>query len=39
MYTFRELGIVFLIGGISYGIMEILFRGYTHWSMLVTGGI
>lgn len=39
MYTFRELGIVFLIGGIGYGIMEILFRGYTHWSMLVTGGI
>ncbi len=39
MYTFREIGIVFLIGGIGYGIMEILFRGYTHWSMLVTGGI
>ena len=39
MYTFRELGIVFLIGGISYGIIEILFRGYTHWSMLITGGI
>lgn len=39
MYTFKELGLVFLIGGISYGIMEILFRGYTHWSMLVTGGI
>ena len=39
MYTFKELGLVFLIGGISYGIMEILFRGYTQWSMLVTGGI
>ena len=39
MYTFKELGLVFLVGGISYGIMEILFRGYTHWSMLVTGGI
>ena len=24
---------------ISYGIIEILFRGYTHWSMLITGGI
>ena len=39
MYTFKELGLVFLIGGISYGIIEILFRGYTHWSMLITGGI
>ena len=30
--------IVFLIGGLSYGLVEILFRGYTHWSMVLTGG-
>lgn len=29
---------VFLLGGAAYGLMEILFRGYTHWTMLVTGG-
>lgn len=39
MYTYKELGTVFLIGGASYGIIEILFRGYTHWSMILTGGI
>jgi uncharacterized membrane protein len=30
--------ILFIIGGIGYGIIEILFRGYTHWSMIITGG-
>ncbi len=30
--------IIFLIGGIGYGIIEVLFRGYTHWSMIITGG-
>lgn len=23
----------------GYGILEVLFRGYTHWSMLLTGGL
>ncbi|QHI72742.1 putative ABC transporter permease [Aminipila terrae] len=30
--------IVFATGFVGYGIIEILFRGYTHWSMLLTGG-
>lgn len=30
--------IVFLLGGTAYGMLEVLFRGYTHWSMVVTGG-
>lgn len=30
--------LIFLIGFIGYGIIEILFRGFTHWSMLLTGG-
>ena len=29
----------FLIGGAGYGIIEILWRGHTHWAMLVAGGI
>lgn len=29
---------VFLLGGIGYGLIEIIFRGYTHWSMILTGG-
>ena len=30
--------LVFLLGGAAYGMMEILFRGYTHWTMVLTGG-
>ena len=30
---------VFLIGGAVYSMLEILWRGYTHWSMTLTGGI
>lgn len=30
--------IVFFTGFFGYGLMEICFRGYTHWSMLLTGG-
>ena len=27
-----------LFGGIAYGLIEIIWRGKTHWSMLLTGG-
>ncbi|MEF9921612.1 MAG: hypothetical protein RR347_07650 [Anaerovoracaceae bacterium] len=30
--------LMFAMGGIGYGAMEIIFRGYTHWSMCLTGG-
>lgn len=30
---------LYTIGSFGYGVTEILFRGYTHWSMCVTGGI
>lgn len=30
--------IIFVCGAIGYGIFEILFRGYTHWTMMLTGG-
>lgn len=29
---------VFLFGAAGYSTMEYLFRGYTHWSMALTGG-
>lgn len=29
---------VFCIGALGYGLIEILWRGRTHWSMLLTGG-
>ncbi|MBQ4354529.1 MAG: hypothetical protein IJC71_06515 [Clostridia bacterium] len=30
---------VFLTGGVIYGCLELLWRGYTHWSMTIAGGI
>ena len=30
--------LVFIFGGMFYGLAEILYRGYTHWSMVLTGG-
>ncbi|MBQ9977902.1 MAG: hypothetical protein IJP21_04860 [Clostridia bacterium] len=34
-----SLVILFGIGAFSYGLIEILWRGHTHWSMLIAGGI
>ena len=31
--------ILFLIGSAGYGALEIMWRGYTHWTMLVLGGL
>lgn len=33
-----ELLSVFLIGAGLYGILELLWRGYSHWTMLICGG-
>lgn len=30
--------VVFLAGAVGYSTTEYLFRGYTHWSMALTGG-
>lgn len=30
--------IVFVLGGFFYGLTEFLYRGYTHWTMVLTGG-
>lgn len=29
---------IFLMGAAGYGLMEIIWRGYTHWTMLLLGG-
>ena len=31
--------VMFSIGALGYGLLEVLWRGYTHWSMLTAGGI
>ena len=35
----REFLSVFILGALMYGLLEIIWRGYTHWSMLITGGV
>lgn len=31
--------VVFLLGGVSYSLIEILWRGYTHYTMVLLGGV
>ena len=38
MKKLNELIVVFGFGGIIYCLVEIIYRGYTHWTMLLTGG-
>lgn len=35
---FKHL-ILFLIGGMIYYLIEVLWRGYSHWTMALLGGI
>lgn len=40
MFTkFSKLLWLFTIGGMFYGLIEIIYRNYTHWTMIVLGGI
>ena len=36
--NFEKHLFLFCFGGLGYGLIEIAFRGYTHWSMIITGG-
>ena len=36
---FNKAAILFLIGAAAYTLIEVAFRGYTHWTMAVLGGI
>lgn len=39
MIKAKKYAILALIGGIIYGALEILFRGHTHWTMVILGGV
>ena len=39
MSTFKKYALFFVIGGTGYAVLEILWRGYTHWSMVIAGGL
>lgn len=36
---FKKEFFIFIIFGISYFTLEILYRGYSHWTMILLGGI
>ena len=36
---FKKYAICFSVGGVGYGIIELLWRGRTHWTMIIAGGI
>ncbi len=38
MKNIEKYATIFVIGGLGYGLLEIIFRGFTHWSMIITGG-
>ncbi len=34
-----EYGTVYLMGALGYSLLELLWRGRTHWTMMLTGGL
>ena len=39
MKLIKKYALFFSIGGAGYGLLELLWRGYTHPTMLLAGGI
>ena len=35
----KEYAVIFLLGGVIYSAVEVVTRGFTHWSMTIAGGI
>ena len=34
-----EYHFVYCLGSVAYAATEILYRGHTHWTMVITGGV
>ena len=39
MKKFIEYAAVFSVGAAVYSLIEIIWRGFTHWTMALTGGV
>jgi len=37
--SLKEFLFTFTLGSLVYGIIEVLYRGWTHWAMLICGGL
>lgn len=35
----KRYSLFFILGAIGYGAIETIWRGWTHWSMLIAGGL
>lgn len=38
MLKIKEYLFCFMFGAVAYGLVEVIVRGYTHWTMLLAGG-
>ncbi len=39
MKKIKEYSFVYLLGATLYSFIEVAFRGFTHWTMALTGGL
>lgn len=39
MKKIEKAAVLFVVGGLVYAMVELLWRGHTHWSMMIAGGI
>ncbi len=39
MKIVKKYALFFVIGGVGYGLLELLWRGHTHWTMILAGGV
>lgn len=39
MRQYLKLLLLFIIGGLLYNILEMFYRGWTHWTMFFLGGL
>lgn len=35
----KKYSLLFIIGAVGYAAIEVIWRGYTHWSMMIAGGL
>ena len=39
MKYIKKYLLLFILGAVGYAAIEIIWRGHTHWSMMIAGGI
>ena len=39
MKYIKKYSLLFILGAVGYAAIEVIFRGRTHWSMMIAGGL